>query len=110
MKKKFHKEEAAHMPACNPLEPEETEPVTGGRSGGKYYNDYCILWKKVKGACMNHGYRTACCPRCGTPLPDLGHYGDYDEFECKYATQNKLYCRNCHEASRSEDWVVNRFN
>ena len=79
-------------------------------SGGKYYQDYCVLWKKVKSAAMNQGCRTACCPKCGAVLPWLGGIGDYDEFECKYATENKLYCRSCNEASRSEDWVINRFN
>lgn len=110
MEKDRNPDELIKTPEKDAISVNQLETVAGGRSGGIYYNDFCILWKKVKSACMKHGYRTACCPVCGTPLPYLGHYGEYDEFECEYAAKDKLYCRNCHEASRSEDWVINKFN
>lgn len=42
---------------------EELKSVAGG-SPVNYYRTYSKLWMKVTGACMNHGYRKATCPKC----------------------------------------------
>jgi len=88
---------------------EELKSVAGG-SPVNYYRTYSKLWMKVTGACMNHGYRKATCPKCGALLPKLGHPGEYSEQELKYAEDDLLYCRECHQASICDDWVINKFN
>lgn len=84
--------------------------VNGG-TGVNIYAHYATLWKKVMGACMQHDYRTAKCPECGTPLPALTHRSHYTEEEMKLATEEeKLFCHGCNKASAAERWVINSFN
>ncbi len=88
----------------------ELEQVNGG-TGVNIYAKYSALWIKVTGACMEHDYRTAKCPNCGTPLPKLTHRSHYTEEEMKLAAEeNKLYCHNCGKAAIADMWVINSFN
>ena len=88
----------------------DLEKVNGG-GGVNIYAMYASLWKKVMGACMQHDYRTAKCPECGTPLPKLTHRSAYTEEEMKLAAEEeKLFCHNCSKASPAEMWVINKFN
>ena len=87
----------------------DLQSVSGG-IGVNYYQIYAALWRKVRVACMNHGYRKATCPKCGALLPKLTFRSKYTEEELKLAQQNLLYCRECRQASRDEEWVINQYN
>lgn len=88
----------------------ELASVNGG-TGVNIYAGYSRVWTKVMGACMQHDYRTAKCPVCGTPLPKLTHRSAYTEEEMKLATEeDKLFCHNCNKGSAAELWVINSFN
>ena len=77
----------------------ELAAVNGG-TGVNIYAGYSRVWTKVMGACMQHDYRTAKCPVCGTPLQEM-----------KLATEeDKLFCHNCNKGSAAELWVINSFN
>ena len=111
MKDEFmsEKELEDHVEHMVKLSEKDMDAVSGGR-GINYYSMYAAVWKKVMGACMWQGYRKAKCPKCGAPLPKLTHAGKYGEEELKFAAENKLYCKHCGQASRDEEWVINKFN
>ena len=93
------------------VSPKQLKKVAGGTDyGTKYYYDYVNLVKKVLGAAMQHGYRRACCPKCGATL-ELLRRKDLSDLETEAAgQQGKLMCHSCRQISDPEDWVINSFN
>ena len=93
------------------LDSENLEKVSGGKNyPNQYYKDYYWLVMKVLGAAMEHGYRTACCPKCGAPLELLRRRDmDYEEYKVA-GTKGQLMCHTCKAVSKPEAWVINKFN
>ena len=95
------------------------EDLTEAAGGETYYDEYIVwvnLCKKVMDAAYRHGYRKACCPKCGASLeshikPFMLGKGGADE-KCivtAYETGN-LMCEVCRSVSNPDDWAINSLN
>ena len=94
----------------NKLDVDQLSEVSGGANGYENFRTYVRLVKKVQGAAMQNGYRTACCPECGWELEVVTLYAKSNDYENRDANNDMLWCHSCNAHNKAEKWVINSFN